>query len=214
MNRIIHQMWKDDTIPDTCKPYMDSWKKHHPNWEFRFWTDEDISRLVTDHYSWFIDTYNEYQYNICRSDAARHIILHRHGGLYCDIDIECYRPVDDLIGDRCVVFDENPDDLGDILTNSIYYAPMNHKFMMHCIKYLSMRYRPRATGEHFGTYILELTGCNFLTGLYHKWKNIFNIDRMSHKCFEMDPKLLRVADVGRAPRPGEYGLHHSMNSWL
>lgn len=227
--KTIHQMWKDHDVPAECVPYTDSWKQHHPDWNYRFWTDVDILELISTHYNWFLDTYNNYDYNIQRSDTARHVILHHHGGLYCDIDIQCSRPVNDLFetAPDCLLFGENPENSiaieGDnphgspgIVTNSIYYANKHNAFMLKCLKTLNVRGKPQQErNECHGAFILRTTGCVFLDSMYHRWKRAYNIQREPYYRFEKRSMRERqssgtdveVTDV-------EYGTHHSMNSWL
>lgn len=222
-------MWKDHDVPVECVPYTDSWKQHHPDWNYRFWTDVDILELISTHYNWFLDTYNNYDYNIQRSDTARHVILHHHGGLYCDIDIQCSRPVNDLFetAPDCLLFGENPENSiaieGDnphgspgIVTNSIYYANKHNAFMLKCLKTLNVRGKPQQErNECHGAFILRTTGCVFLDSMYHRWKRAYNIQREPYYRFEKRSMRERqssgtdveVTDV-------EYGTHHSMNSWL
>ena len=208
-------MWKDHDTPAICAPYMHSWKHHHPDWEYRFWTDDDILELITEHYSWFLDTYNSYEHNIQRSDAARHVILHHHGGLYCDIDIECYKPTDDLFNDTCVLFEENPNDYSDILTNSICYAPKYCPFMLRCVKTLKIQHgSEQLPHECYGGYILRTTGPVFLDSVYHRWRHVLPVRRESHERFEYTVKTNRQSpDYCHEPNNKEYGMHHNMGSW-
>lgn len=222
-------MWKDNDVPPECVSYIKSWKHHNPGWEYRFWTDSDILELITKHYGWFLETYNNYDYNIQRSDTARHIILHHHGGLYCDIDIECNRSIDDLVSTspECLLFGENPENSivveGDnpygaagIVTNSIYYANKHNAFMLKCLKTLNVRGKPKQErNECHGTFVLRTTACVFLDSMYHRWKNIYNIQREPYYRFEKRSMRERQnSGVCVEMTDVEYGTHHSMNSWL
>lgn len=220
-------MWKDYNVPEHCHEYIKSWKLHHPGWEYRFWTDDDLLKLITDNYSWFLKTYLNYKYNIQRSDAARHVLLHHYGGLYCDIDIECYKPTDDLFRHECVVFGENPTGattafgenpggVKGIITNSIYYSSPGNKFMEICLKYLQIqRNNTKRDCEIVGEYVLRTTGCTFIDSMYHKWKHTMPIHRETHERFEyLSMTERQTLDKLPEPTPVEYGIHHSMNSWL
>jgi hypothetical protein len=48
MPRIIHQTWKTEAIPPQWQAAQRSWRDAHPEWEYRFWTDEDLDRLVRE----------------------------------------------------------------------------------------------------------------------------------------------------------------------
>ena len=53
--------------------------------------------MIKNHYPWFLDTYNNYKYKIQKIDAIRPFILYHYGGMYVDLDYECFKPFDDAI---------------------------------------------------------------------------------------------------------------------
>jgi len=107
--QILHQTWKDNQVPDVFSDYVASWKTNHPDWEYRLWTDVDNRRLITEHYPWFLATYDAYPKPIQRADAVRYFILHRHGGLYVDLDFLSRKPITPLLrGRKCVLGVEPP----------------------------------------------------------------------------------------------------------
>jgi len=88
--RIIHQTWKSKTVPKHWEPSKQGWEdicKKDPRWQYILWTDAENRLLIQKHYSWFLDQYDAYPYNIQRVDCARCFILHHYGGIYCDLDI-------------------------------------------------------------------------------------------------------------------------------
>lgn len=38
--KLIHQSYKDTTLPNDFKDYQKSWSTQHPSWIYQFWTDE------------------------------------------------------------------------------------------------------------------------------------------------------------------------------
>ena len=56
-------------------------------------------QLIQEHYPWFWGTFQSYDMEVKKADAARVFILHRHGGLYLDLDVQCYRAVDSMLLD-------------------------------------------------------------------------------------------------------------------
>ena len=90
--KIIHQTWKNENIPyDTFKKeWIDSWTNLNPAWEYKLWTDEDILSFIEDKFPWFVNRFNEYPKNIQRVDAFRYFVLYEYGGLYADMDFECF----------------------------------------------------------------------------------------------------------------------------
>jgi len=94
--KIIHLTYKDHNIPATWKSTIPAWKKYHPEWEIRFWTDDDNRKLIESKYKWFLPTYDSYEYGIQRADAIRYFILYTYGGIYSDMDIEPTKNFDKL----------------------------------------------------------------------------------------------------------------------
>mmetsp|Transcript_11949 Transcript_11949/g.34641 ORF Transcript_11949/g.34641 Transcript_11949/m.34641 type:complete len:177 (+) Transcript_11949:86-616(+) len=44
--KIIHQIWLGgNQIPPECIPWMESWKRYHPDWEYKLWQDGDLENL-------------------------------------------------------------------------------------------------------------------------------------------------------------------------
>ena len=117
--RIIHQTWKDDNIPPRFQPYVQSWKHHHPGWEYMLWTDEDNRALIEQYYPQHLRMYDSFRSKIQRVDAARYFILHRFGGVYADLDFECLRPLDAALECGGCVLGQEPT----VHARDVYRAP-------------------------------------------------------------------------------------------
>ena len=61
------------------------------------WTDAGSREFIAEHYSWFLDTFDNYTYAIQRADAIRYFVLYHYGGIYIDLDIGCLKPMDPLL---------------------------------------------------------------------------------------------------------------------
>ncbi|TPX34705.1 hypothetical protein SmJEL517_g02673 [Synchytrium microbalum] len=79
------------------KAWSNTCKRLHPMWEYRLWTDEDNDRIVHEHYVWFLPTYKSFKKPILKVDSVRYMYMHRYGGVYADLDVECLRPMDSLL---------------------------------------------------------------------------------------------------------------------
>lgn len=90
--KIIHQIWLgNEPMPDLVQIYRQTWKDKHPNWRFMLWTDDNIFSL-----------YNQSAYQKLtdvrqKADLLRYEILYRYGGVYVDIDMECFQNIEPLI---------------------------------------------------------------------------------------------------------------------
>ena len=128
--KIVHQTWKSADIPPEYQPYVDSVRQHNPDYEYRLWTDLDNHRLIQNHFSWFLPTYEAYTHHIERVDAARYFILLKYGGVYIDLDMECLKPVDSLFdqGDIWFSVEAGPSIEQKVLSNAFMAAAKNHAF--------------------------------------------------------------------------------------
>jgi hypothetical protein len=93
--RTIHHIWiGPDPLPAEHRGWIQSWKRHHPSWELRLWTEQDLPADPIRP-----EILDRLRAPVERADILRLEILHRHGGVYVDTDVECLRPIDDVLGD-------------------------------------------------------------------------------------------------------------------
>jgi mannosyltransferase OCH1-like enzyme len=124
--KIIHQSWKDARIPHEVYPriWVQSWPKAHPDWEYRLWTDDDNDALVRCHYPQFYDFYSALDLPIKKADFCRFLYMHRHGGVYVDLDFVCLRHLGTLLEGHELV-------LGRLSPDNDYYQ-ISNAFMASC----------------------------------------------------------------------------------
>ncbi len=91
--KIIHHIWLGPKqVPSYFCQYKESWKKHHPDWELRFWTDKEVEALDFELKDLYMRTPNWGE----KSDILRAELLERFGGIYADTDFECIKSFDEL----------------------------------------------------------------------------------------------------------------------
>lgn len=91
--KIIHQTWKNDDVPSHNIFCVESWKTLNPEYEYKWWTDEDIINFVKEEYPDFVGVVNNFKLGIIKSDFFRLLVLYHFGGVYVDIDFECLKPI-------------------------------------------------------------------------------------------------------------------------
>jgi len=91
--RTIHRVWLGTApIPEEHERFGETFAQHHPGWEMRLWTDEDLPALGV--------TAIDRERSRTRSELSnlvRYEVLHRFGGVYVDTDVECQRPLTPLL---------------------------------------------------------------------------------------------------------------------
>lgn len=112
--KIIHQIWLDKKNPSRGIPqnYMTDQlvlgvQRVNPNFEHRVHTMEHVDALFDKHE----DTLGRYRHffhhviheHIEKCDFFRYMVLWDAGGVYMDLDVECLKPLDDLIAGRTML---------------------------------------------------------------------------------------------------------------
>ncbi|CRG82976.1 Mannosyl phosphorylinositol ceramide synthase SUR1 [Talaromyces islandicus] len=95
--KIIHQTYKNETIPEVWLDAQQSCIDLHPDYEYILWTDEKSREFIAAEYPWFLDTFDGYKYPIQRADSIRYFVLTYYGGTYIDLDDGCNRRLDALL---------------------------------------------------------------------------------------------------------------------
>lgn len=218
----MHQVWLDGSIPTRYIEWIRSVKDCHPGWKYKLWNRDDIRKLISDKYIWFLPTYDSYSHDIQRCDSARYFILHEYGGVYMDIDIECYMNVEPLINGECVLFYEHPGGAeystpGAIITNSLYYADRHNKFIRNCTRNLKIWKQRADKYTNIGTHVFYSTSPGFMSHMYYRYRHVNDIKTQSYKRFEILTKKQRkdiLYNNTRYNTQGMYGTHWNVGEWL
>jgi len=85
--RKIHQIWLGSPLPEDLKLAVSTWQNWE-GWEYKLWTDEDLSHIQLRNRKLFDSLSNFGE----KSDLLRYEILSQQGGLYLDVDCICLNP--------------------------------------------------------------------------------------------------------------------------
>ena len=146
--KIVHQSYKSlATLPKEWSDTPSRWKKFHPAYEYKFWSDVDNRNLIRQHYPWFLETYDNYPAPIQRADAARYFAVLHYGGIYADMDILPIRNVDPLLHKLNLPENEDKEmivaetyNLG--LTNALFASIPNSTILHDFVRELPLHTRP------------------------------------------------------------------------
>lgn len=118
---IFHNIWYDfgngTSPPPKYLKYIEEWKKFHPDAEFMFWDMEKSQKLLRDHYPEYLDFFNNYKRIIYQVDVIRFFILHKYGGAYLDMDLQCKKNIYPLLDNNKVLIAKDGYALFQFLSN-------------------------------------------------------------------------------------------------
>jgi hypothetical protein len=199
--RIFHQIWVGpDPFPDAYARYQRTWLEHHPGWELRFWTEENLPGDLRRP-----EAAERLRAPAERANILRLELLWREGGVYTDTDFECLRSIEPLIGDAELFISlAKPGRVNNAVMGSVPRHPALDEALD--------RIRPReffghdkaATGTRFlDTLLLDRPGVRLIAP-EHFYPQTPDARREAYAIHDMarswkDPELLRI-DVERAER--------------
>ena len=98
--KIIHQTYRSKELPPEIFEIVEGFKSLNPDWEYRFYTDEDILDYIQKNFDETILTaYLKINpvYGAAKADLFRYLVLYKEGGVYVDIKSTCIYPLNDVI---------------------------------------------------------------------------------------------------------------------
>ncbi|MDX3229813.1 glycosyltransferase [Streptomyces sp. ME19-01-6] len=215
---LIHQTWKNKDVPHEWRDWSESWRRHHPDWEYRLWTDADNHAFLEEHYAWFLPVYDGYPEPIKRADAIRYFLLDHFGGLYVDMDFECLRPMTELFAGKELILGLEPEahvrlpwnrrsGLRRIVCNAFMASRPGHPFWPHVHRQL--------VGAHTSPGPLDATGPFFLTRAVDSAPKDCSITILGAET--VYPKLSACATELFGPPDVDpdraHAVHHWSSSW-
>lgn len=143
--------WQGEaSVPAHFAPLRASWAEQHPSWEIRLWDEAAATKLINESYPWFAPTFHALPSKIQKADVSRYAILHAAGGVYADLDVEAFRPLDQLLAPVAAVGEkhgaarpvlhlfEEPvphwDAHDTVVSNGLIAAPAGHPMLLRLLK--------------------------------------------------------------------------------
>jgi mannosyltransferase OCH1-like enzyme len=223
--RVLHQTWKDADVPERWRPLQRTWREHHPDWDHRFWTDADLRDLVAEHYPWFLEAYDAYDHAISRVDAARYFLLHRHGGVYVDLDFESLRSLDGLLVGHSLVLGVEPEShtalsivrtrpraLTRVVCNAFIASTPGHSFWTHVFPRLVAHARERDPLDTAGPFFLTDAIDSYYGDVPAHVASAAQLYPLDKAVFERGGDAL--ADHRARIGAEAYAVHHWAGSWI
>jgi hypothetical protein len=168
---IIHQTYRSRLIPSKFKHFVISFITNNPSWTYYFWTDESARKLIAERHPSFLSTWDNYRSGVNRADALRYFVLYHFGGIYADLDVENFRPLDRATMMYACIFPPEPLEQGILrlnlpllINNAIMMCRPKHPFLKQMIDNLPY-FRPMADQ-------IDLAGPTFVTSQFLVYNNI------------------------------------------
>ena len=179
---IIHQVLltsnHDDAVPEYFLDYVKTFFKHNPAWTYFFWTDRTARALLSERYPELCEFYNKTKEIVVKGDMLRYVLLYEYGGLYADMDVVNFRPLDIVtLMYPCILVEEPFEhavwwytDTYAII-NAIMFCRPKHPFFKQLLDHIPSR-------ENVSNIVNKL-GPGFLTSefrIYHNLTDSFQVD--------------------------------------
>lgn len=219
--RILHQTWRSADIPAHLRGFHDSWRRLHPAWDFRLWTDSDNESLLSHHYSEFLPYFRQAVPSILRVDMARLAYLHRHGGVYADLDYEPLRPFDSLLDTDHALVARERRGIGrllrgrDYVINALLASPPGHPLWLEVMRAMVRSYRPRRLLERHTTHVIRMAIAVLDERVDSRLRTHDDVTTLRDGSIYPSLPTDRLLDhrLRQAAAANAYGIHHYDNSW-
>jgi len=197
----LHRIWLTGSppMPEAYECYWEGWQRLHPSWSFETWLSApgDLRNRAEFYGTTSLAS---------RSDILRYEVLLRYGGVYIDCDVECLRPIDELLEDvRAFAGYEDTTWIG----TAVLGAEPGHPAFERLVKAL-----PASVKAHPNAEPTRQTGPQFVT---ETWKQATLGGDADGLTLFSPPTFYpylgwKERDPG-SPYPG-YAVHRWAGSWL
>lgn len=147
--KIIWQTFKTNEVPLIMQEYVDSWITKNPEYEYRFYDDEDVKDFLQNNFPKYSEGYNMIKYGASKADLWRYLIMYKFGGVYADIDCKCINSLKKWVkpeSEFVTQFGVNKD----ICQWLLISAPGNPIFLKAAEKSLENIINNNTTASHYG----------------------------------------------------------------
>ena len=220
--RIIHQTWNTPATPLHLREFQQSWRTHHPDWEYRLWTEADNLCLIERHYPEFTEFFTRLTPYLLKIDFIRAAYLHYQGGIYSDLDVEVIKPFDSLLEESKIMSGWEFNGIGqqmrgrDFICNALMASPAGHPVWLEIMHAMASRFRSRRMLEPYSVYTIEMGMRACSERLEERRQTFGDVTIHSHELFFPAAPTERLIENRRrlAAELGSYAIHHYEASWI
>ena len=209
--KIIHQTYKNHNLPETYKMCQTEIKRLHPDFEYRFYTDEDMDRLMKTEFPEYYDKFNELPRMIMKIDMFRYFLMYKYGGLYTDLDYLMFKPFD-MLNEKVVTPCNRETDNGNpsCLGNCIFASQPNHPYWKSLMDTLFTIDRTKLYTDDS---VLQSTGPVLVFDMWKKYSKINDDICITKRKLFHPPTENNEQYIEELKKDGCYGMHFCAGLW-
>jgi inositol phosphorylceramide mannosyltransferase catalytic subunit len=214
--KIIHLIGAEKVPPAKYRLFVDRIRSLHPGWKIEIWDDVSALAIVHEYFPELTDMYLSYLFTVQRTDIFRILITYLYGGFYMDMDMLCFKSVDELCGyelvlgvekilsqSECAGFDHK---YNTRIANYMFASQPHHKFWLEVLHEAEKRQGKIINVE---SDILETTGPGLLTEVFHSVRDNYDNIKLLYNHERPCPKSCGPASC----HFGDFAVHQHMGSW-
>ena len=214
--KIIHNTYKDHNLPAVYKKCQTEIKKLHPYFDYRFYTDDDMDRLMKKEFPEYYAKFNELPRMIMKIDMFRYFLMYRYGGLYTDMDYLMFKPFD-LLNEKVVIPCNRENERGEpvCLGNCIFASQPNHPFwksLMDTLFTIDRRKIDYSIDKNIDGDVLG-TGPMFVFDMWKKYSKSEDDICVSKRILFHPPTKTNKHYMEELKDNGCYGMHVCTGLW-
>ena len=214
--KIIHNTYKNHDLPEIYKLCQSEIKRLHPDFEYRFYTDDDMDMVMKNDFPEYYDKFNLLPRMIMKIDMFRYFLMYKYGGLYTDMDYLMFKQFD-LLNEKLVIPCNREDDNGTpiCLGNCIFASQPNHPYWKSLMDTLFTIDRTKLdynTDKNIDGHPLG-TGPMFVFDMWKKYSIINEDVCVSKRSLFHPPTKLNQQYIDELKNNGCYGMHICTGLW-
>lgn len=205
--RIIHYCWfGGNPKPHLALACIASWRKHLPEYQFMEWNEGNYD-VHSNQYTHEAHSQKKWAFV---SDYVRLVVLHQHGGIYLDVDVEVTQSLDKLLTCRAFTGFEAPNRV----STGIIGAEKNHPWVEQLLSSYAERKFIRDGGAmDMTTNVTVVTASALEKGL--RLDGSFQVLEEGVHFYPTDWFCPINYETGKMERtPNTHCIHHFAGSWL
>jgi hypothetical protein len=135
---LIHLIWLGSTPPEKVRIVCNSWRKHHPHFTVKLWTDSEIASFVWSQPRAKV-LFSEAESWAEKADILRLEILYQFGGIYSDTDVICLKSFEELLHGPTFIAGFEEDKIKTygrpLIGSALFCARQGHPLLKRCLDY-------------------------------------------------------------------------------